>query len=225
MPELFDAEAAFHEAFQDELNAYPDDANWLTSGRPSKAHPVGEDEDWWRAQGPGMVQRWIDWRKESPWEIWIAPDGQPGIELELNVLIDKTQEVKMFIDCVFATAPNNQRPMPVDVKSGSRVPDSHTQLGLYKVGLELAYPGVHVSGGCYWMARSGTTTPVITLDEYTPRLFAEWFRQVRVAKQMGVFLPNPSNLCRSCKVGEHCAVNNGKNRQADPDFQLMGGAT
>lgn len=221
MPELFDAEAAFNTAFDQQLQEH-EGADWITTGRPTKANPRGEDAEWWRAEGPKMVQRWIDWRAQTPWEIWIAPDGQPGIELEINVMVDSYQPVKMLIDTVFATGPNNSRPVVLDVKSGSRVPDNTLQLGLYKVGLELFYPGVTIAGGCYWMARTGQSTPVVTLP-YTQKLYAEYMRRLRVAKQTGVFLPNPSNLCKSCKVGQFCAINSGALAQADPDYRFMGG--
>lgn len=217
----FDVEAAFLQPFEGQLAEHPAD-EWMVSGRASKAHPHGEDAGWWRTEGPRMVQRWIDWRQMTPWEIWIAPDGRPGIELELNVKVDHYQPVKMFIDCVFATGPNNTRPVVLDVKTGARAPDNHLQLGLYKVGLELFYPEIRVAGGCYWMARTGLATDVVTLP-YTAKLYSEYMRQLRVARQVGVFLPNPSNMCKSCKVGQYCAINNGSKAQADPDSVLLGG--
>jgi hypothetical protein len=222
MSELFDAEAAFTQAFQKQLDEYPD-ADWMISGRATKANPVGEDADWWRANGPIMVQRWMEWDQGSPWEIWIAPDGRPGIELEIMVKVDAYQPIKMFIDRVYATAPNNQRPVILDIKTGTREPDSHGQLGIYKVGVELFYPEVQIAGGCYWMARTGLATSVMTLHQYTPALFSEYMRRLRIARQTGVFIPNPSNMCKGCKVNEHCAIYGGSNAQADPDYRLMGG--
>jgi hypothetical protein len=218
----FDAEAAFLAEFQKQLEEYPD-ADWITSGRATKTNPVGEDAEWWKVEGPKMVQRWIDWREMTPWEIWIAPDGRPGIELEITVRVDNYQPIKVVIDTIFATAPDNQRPVILDIKSGSRPPDSHGQLGIYKVATELWYPGVQVAGGCYWLGRTGLATPVITLHQYTPALFSEYMRRLRVARQAGVFLPNPSNMCKACAVNEHCAIYGGANAQADPDSRLMGG--
>lgn len=221
MSEPFNAESAFLESFETQLAEHPPE-EWVVTGRPSKVNPHGEDAGWWRAEGPKMVQRWMEWCETSPWEIWIAPDGQPGIELEINVLIDGYQPIKMFVDCVFATGENNTRPVVLDIKTGVRIPDNTLQLGLYKVGLELQYPGVKIAGGCYWMGRTGLATGVYALP-YTAKLYAEYFRQLRVARQTGVFMPKPSSLCKSCKVGRFCAVNNGADAHADPDFQLMGG--
>jgi putative RecB family exonuclease len=218
----FDPTTAFNEEFDKLLAEHPDE-EWMVSGRSSKANPVGEDEGWWRKNGPVMVQRWIDWEQSTPWQIWIAPDGQPGIEIELNVMIDNVQPVKMFVDRVYATAPDNQRPIVLDIKSGSRTPIGDMQLGLYRVGLELQYPGVDIVGGCYWMARTGKVTDMIGLGSYTRQLFAEYMRRLRVAKQMGIYLPNVNSMCKSCKVGRFCAANNGRDSHADPDAILMGG--
>jgi hypothetical protein len=220
--ESFNPEQAFNKEFQAQLDSYPSDVDWIRTGRASKANPHGEDAEWWKAEGPKMVQRWIDWREQTPWEIWITPNGDAAIELELYIHLDYAEPVKMFVDRVFSTAPGNQRPVVLDIKSGSRTPDNHMQLGLYKVGLELQYPDVQIAGGCYWMARTAKTTDIVTLHQYTPRLYAEYMRRLRVGRQMGVFLPNISNLCRSCKVGRFCAANGGADKHADPDSTLMG---
>lgn len=211
----------FSKAFKEELGDTPVEEFQVT-GRPSKAHPRGEDADWWGQEGPEMVARWIEWRNKTPWDIWIAPDGQPGIELELNVHLGSTL-VKMFLDRMFATDGRNGRPVVVDVKTGARPPDSKLQLGLYKVGIEVFYPGVRVSGGAYWNGRTGELGNIDSLQWATREFYGRLFSRLRTARAGAIYLPNPSNLCRTCKVGRFCAVNNGRDAYADPDFESMGG--
>lgn len=217
----FDPEAAFLEAFDSQLAEAPEGTEWQAAGRASTAWPNGEDEAWWRANGPAMVQRWVEWREATPWTTWVSPDGSLGIELELTVSMAGVP-VKLFIDNVMATLPNNQRPVVVDKKSGSRKPKGLLQLGIYKVAIEQTWPAIKVAGGCYWMARTGEPTGVENLDLYTPELIGAYMRRLKMARSAGIFLPNVGDFCRGCKVGRYCAINGGSESHLDPDYALMG---
>jgi hypothetical protein len=210
---------AFTEAFDSELADRPD-ATWVTTGRATKEWPNGEDEAWWRANGPKMVERWQAWRETCGWELWTAPDSTLAVEIALEVTI-LGQRLKHFVDTVFATAPVNQRPIIVDVKSGAKPPDSDMQLGFYKVCVEAAYPGVKIAGGAYWSARTGELGKIYPLDQYTPGYVANLARQVSTARALRIFPPRVSGLCRSCKVGRFCAINRGSESPMDPDTHLM----
>lgn len=217
----FDPEKAFLDAFEDELSEYPPDTEWMSAGRPSKAHPHGEDADWWRESGPGFVRNWMEWREGNPgWELWVAPDGQLGVELALNLDI-AGEPIKLFIDRVFDV---DGRLIIVDLKSGGRNPeDADIQLGLYKVAVETAWPEVSIAGGAYWNARQGKLDEVASLAHFTPSYIATLARRVRSIRKVGAYLPSPGSLCRSCGVGRFCAVNNGRDSHLDPDFVLLGG--
>lgn len=218
----FDAEAAFLEAFDAEMAAYPEDTVWQVSGRPSKANPNGEDSGWWKEQGPIMVRRWIDWRKATPWPIWIAPGGALAVELQMVVKFAE-QEIKLVIDNVFATGPGNTLPLIVDKKSGARPPDDDAQLGLYKAAMDVTWPEAGVIGGAYWNARTGELTNVTPLREYTPEYFAALARRLREIRKVGAYLPRVGSHCRTCKVGQFCAINRGAKAYLDPDYALLGG--
>lgn len=217
----FDTTAVFNSAFDEELAEATPGAKWQISGRKTVTYPRGEDEGWWRDNGPVMVGRWVDWRNQSPWTVWRAPDGSLGIELELLIEVGGELQ-KMFIDRVFATGPNNTRPVVVDIKSG-RVPESLLQLGVYAAAIETQWPGVKIAGGAYWMARTGAIADgVQSLSMYTDRLVGHYMRQVRKARESEIFPPKVSSFCRSCSVGSFCAINNGEFAYMDPDFELMG---
>lgn len=218
----FDARLAFTEAFDMQMAEEPPDTAWMTSGRPSKDWPDGETVAWWDIHGPEMVTRWMTWRDATPWDIWVAPDGTPGIELELLVQLDG-EWFKCIIDRVMATAPGNERPIILDIKSGSRTPKNLLQLGGGAAALEAAYPGVRVAGGCFWMARTGEATGVESLRRYTASYVGRLIRQHKMATAAGIYLPNISDMCKSCSVGEFCAANNGSQAHLDPDYALMEG--
>lgn len=216
----FDPASAFADAWQEELDSAGEGAEWRTSGRPTKEWPSGEDAAWWAVNGPLMVQRWIDWRRKTPWDIWVTPDGEFAREIELKLEIGG-QLFKNFVDVVFATDGNNGRVIVTDIKSGARPPQGVLQLGIYKAAIETMWPDVKVAGGTYWDARKGEITGVVNLDWCTPAYVAALAKRVKLARAAGLFVPNVSNLCNSCSVGKYCAINRGSEAHYDPDFALM----
>jgi len=188
------------------------------AGKPTKAHPNGEDELWWLSEGPKMVQRWIDWRKSSPWEIWIAPDGRPGIELELTPEFGGIP-VRMFIDRVFRI-PSTGRLVIVDLKSGKRTPASDIQLAFYAAGIRATYGDYgHAELGAYWMARTGELSPVAEIGRFTLPLLTHWVQQFAFARENHIFIPHLTELCRACGVRQYCLAYGGKKSELDSDFE------
>lgn len=214
----FDPTEAFKDAFNDQLSQYPPDTRWLTAGRPSKAHPHGEDIQWWWDNGPAMVNRWAQWRATIPWDLWVSPDGVLGVELELILTIGG-ELFKLRIDRVFTAG---GRLIVVDLKTGQE-PHDLLQLGTYKVALETQWPGLKVAGGTYWMARTGEITGVDPLTQYTPEYLAALASRLRAIREAGAFIPTVSRSCKQCSVGRFCAVNNGAEAHNDPDYKLLGG--
>lgn len=187
-----------------------------SAGRPTKVNPRGEDELWWLTNGPQMVQRWIDWRQASGWEIWTAPDGRPGIELELMPVFGEVP-VKMIIDRVF-TIPETRVPVVVDLKSGKRTPASDLQLAFYAAGIKAEF-GISIEHGAYWMARTGELTPVQSIARYTVPLLTHWVRQFAFARSSGIYLPNITELCRACGVNRYCYAFGGSKSDRDSDAE------
>lgn len=184
------------------------------AGRPTKDNPNGEDELWWLKHGPPMVQRWIDWRAASGWEIWRTPDGRPAIELELFPLFGEVP-VKMFIDRVFRI-PETGALVVVDLKSGKRTPGSDLQLAFYAAGIK-AHFGIDVLFGAYWMARTGDLTPVQNISRFSLPLLTAWVKKFVDAKAAGIFLPHLTEMCRACGVNKYCFAYGGKRSELDPD--------
>src|SRR5665647_2281373 len=79
-----------------------DRSQFRASGRASKQWPDKENEAWWRAEGPTMFLRWINFRRNAPWDIWITPDGMPAVEIEFDLVLgDDEIDIKGYIDRVF----------------------------------------------------------------------------------------------------------------------------
>jgi hypothetical protein len=217
------AEKLWQAAFTDEIieaqAAAPPGVRWSTAGR-TKYSQFGEDESWWRKNGPPMVQKYMDWRSRSDWDVWVAPNGKPAIELGLMVKFGDVN-VKMFLDRVFVTPKGHL--IIVDLKSGKRTPESDLQLGFYSAGIQQEF-GVEVFGGAYYMAREAKMTDIQTLDLYTPDLLGHYASQMRRAIDNEIFLPKPSMRCRSCGMRDYCATNGGlKAARVDPDYAFITG--
>jgi hypothetical protein len=180
----------------------------------SNPNPTGEDAGWWRAEGPKMVQAWIDWRQRSGWQIWTTPDGEPAIELAIETEV-ANMPLRMFIDRVM-TIPQVDKRCIVDLKAGSRSPESDLQLGVYRLGIYLKY-GVWVDHGAYWMARKGELSDIVDLTRYDPRTLNLWFDALKRALENRVFLPHVTSMCRACGLNRYCLAYGGTQSHRDPD--------
>lgn len=169
-------------------------------GRATKANPNKEDVNFWNTQGPKWVEGYIAWRKANPnWKIWIAPDGNPGIELALTPVVAGVP-VKMIIDRVFEV---DGQLVICDLKTSQQTPSSSLQLGFYKLGLEQTF-GMEVKWGNYYMARGNATSDMVDLSEYTYDKMEYLIKQFDVARKAGIFLPNTNNCQYLCGLTEHC---------------------
>ena len=174
--------------------------NARVGGKSTKAHPNREDVDFWQSKGPLWVQGYINWRNANPsWKIWIAPDGNPGIELALTPVIEGVP-VKMIIDRVFEV---NGELVIVDLKTSQSTPGSSLQLGFYKVGLEMTF-GMPVRWGTYYMSRGNSISEMVDLSEYTQEKMDYLVKQFDTARKAGIFLPNTNNCQYMCGLTEHC---------------------
>ena len=206
---------AFNVSFNEEI-AKGEGKVFRAGGRPTKAMPNGEDEGWWRANAPAMIQSWISWRAQNPnLHVWTV-DGVPAIELQVRAEVDLADGTKValkgFIDRVFIDSDTGQL-LIVDLKSGKNAP-APLQLGFYKRALHATF-GVDVQFGAYWMARTGTLSTVEDLDAFSDEVIDYWIRNTYEGIRQGIFLPHVTALCKGCGVRPHCYVFN-KNATFSP---------
>lgn len=220
----------FEEAFEartveaEERDGF-DRSEFRASGRKSNQWPDKENADWWLANGPGMVQRWVTWTRNVPWVLWVTPEGQPAVEVEFNyVSLEEGFTIKGFIDRVYHD-PATGRLIVVDIKTGAQKQSSGRQLGTYRIGLEDKYAaqGVAVPLGTFWDARGGATDRLYDLGWFTKERLDWSFRQLKRARASGMYLPNPSALCSSCSVRDYCyEVEGEKAGEVPPPWAAIG---
>ena len=176
---------------------------WRKAGRVSKESPDREDVDWWRTEGARQLWGYKQWLKKSGYKVARLDDGTVLSEHETTTLFGSV-EVRGFLDVVFVT-PDDEL-IVCDLKSGSRVPDKFTQLGLYRVALQQNHPDEKrpIVGGCFFMTRKSQPTEVVDLRVYSQQYFTHIFSMADSIREAEAFLPNPGSFCRICDVREAC---------------------
>lgn len=212
---MLDTKALFDAAWADELAESREKSpsyevgDYSVTGRAAAKYGGKKNADWWADNGPLLVDSWLEWRKKTRWDLWETPEGKPAIELEFNILLPGDIPVKMLLDRVFVTPVGEI--VVVDIKTGSRMPETPEQLGLYATGMELTY-GKHLrpTWGFWWNALKGEHSQPFNLDMYTPSFFAEMYRGAVAGINAGCFLPEPKNGCSSwCGVRDYCHATGG----------------
>jgi hypothetical protein len=175
---------------------------FTVSGRQSKEWPKKENVDWWLSQGPLMFNRWVTFTQNVPWDIWFTPSGSPAIEVAYDLPLNNGVVVRGYVDRVMVDGEGNL--IIMDLKTGASKQPTPRQLGTYKVGMEDKFPGIEFRYGTFWDARSGVSTAIRSLNSYT-RARIEWqYGKVREAKELGIYIANPSMMCGSCQVRDFC---------------------
>lgn len=219
---IFDVDESWQMVFNAEVEAqkerFPDVSAWRTAGK-SKKNPDGEDYLTWMDLGPKFVRNYISWRTEYAWQLWdgaiadfdpetgaFEPFG-PAVELPLDFDIHGWR-FKGAIDRVFWTA-DGEDLVVVDLKTGSRMPDSDLQLGTYAVGMEVQY-GSRPKYGAFYNPRKNQMSKLYDLSDYTIDSLGQMGVQFKAAVQNKIFLPHKSVLCNYCSVNQGCAAYGGK---------------
>lgn len=208
-PTSTDYEALFGMAWDEEVAKLDLKQPVRAGGRATKEFPNKEDDKWWLAQGPRMVQQYHQWRQDTGWHLYDMA-GTPAVEWQFTLTLpnpiaapDASPELVVlgYIDRVFVT-PDGEV-IVVDLKTGSKEPASTTQLGVYAAALRQR-GGVTPLLGAYYMARQGTVGQTKSLLHYTDSMLAYWLGTFEDAVRSERFLPHVSSLCGTCGVASHC---------------------
>jgi hypothetical protein len=187
---------AWDTGFMRMQKAEPDVWKWLTGTPKTKGD---KDAATRRQRGAEQVASYIGYVQTDPFEIWQSPDG-PAIELEFRIELGGV-EVLGYIDQVLEAPDESLRVR--DLKTGTRLPDSALQLGVYAEAVEQKY-GIRPEFGDYWMAKNVAPTKAYDLSQYTAERLGRWFARLDRAINAGIYIPNPGESCRTCGVAQYC---------------------
>lgn len=165
-----------------------------------------EGYEWWLANGPLLLKRYIAWRLASGWHVWYD-EARVGIELPFEVMLPgMTVPDKGYIDRIFSMP--DGRIILVDLKTWFRE-RSTTQLPHY-FAVTRDHLGIPVDGVAYYDARLGRPTGIAyPSDDPEKPWDTERLSALLLPVEHGiigdVFEPKPGSQCGWCSVAHHCA--------------------
>ena len=170
------------------------DANWRTSGKPTKANPNGEDAAFFKANAPEWIANYLKWRRANPHlSVWTLPGTDvPAIEVDFVAHVQDGLKVRGYIDRVFHNHDDNSL-LIVDLKSGKTAQPSPLQLAFYRYGI-LERFGEDVRFGAFYDARKGGLDAQYDLDQFPPDLILRWVRNMARAVMLNDYTPNVSPI-------------------------------
>jgi CRISPR/Cas system-associated exonuclease Cas4 (RecB family) len=171
---------------------------WLTGGRVKGPDDIVRR----RARGAEQVQGYLAWAVLQPWKLWELPDGSPAVEVPFMLDLDGVM-VKGYIDQVLEYPDGT--PVVNDLKTGSKLPDSTMQLGLYAVALEDLF-GVRMDLGSFYMAKNNALTAPYSLGQWSRETLTRAFHNIDQAILAELFVPNVGDACGICPVKKFCSV-------------------
>ena len=174
--------------------------DWRVGGRATKQYPNKEDKNWWDENGKKMFFDFINAWQESQLEIWVSPEGVPGIEIGFNQYFGDVL-IKAFADLI-AVLPTGEL-IVVDFKTGKSTPDSAMQLGIYACLMEMQF-GIRPTRGYFYSARDAKFEEAEGLSRWTIPVMTELFAQFARGLEAEVYLPNIGMACSSCGVKDYC---------------------
>lgn len=186
----------------------PDDTKWRAGKEKYKE---------WNVSGPEQVQNYIEWRRRSPYEIWITPDGTPAIELDISGYLPGCGlEILAYLDRVFID-PFLQCMAVVDLKSGKTKPTSGLQFGVYSARIQEKY-GEHPVWGAALMTREGQLHKPYSLGKYSPEYVGKQLGHLERIVAARAFPANVGGGCWNCDVSASCFAQDGPLAERyDPD--------
>lgn len=171
------------------------------TGRKSAQWPDKENRKWWEVNGPAMVNRWRNWINSNGYTLWVSPDGEPGVELELSEDV-AGHGFKSFVDRVLLSTDNAI--VITDLKFGARKPSSSKQLGWYALQLSRRFGVTSDLWGTYWFGREGGSSIPDHLNKYLDGRL-DWEAEAAWdVIDRGKFLPSEGDHCNWCGVRDHC---------------------
>lgn len=194
-----DIEAEYLAAFDSELAAllakHPDEPEWIRGGVKGLDRDIRER----RAKGAAQVASYARWAVEQEWRVWTLPDETPALEVPFSIELGG-KPVKGYIDAIWEWPDGSIE--PVDLKTGTKQPETARQIGLYKVAIGQIF-GEQVTQGRYLMLKDLSHKP-IDVRRYTYEYLDELYGHVHRGIAAGAFPARPSGGCFTCTSKRSC---------------------
>jgi len=175
----------------------PDLDKWLTGNARTKG---SVDVARRAVTGAQQVRDYIAAMQAKPSEIWELGPDYLAVELPFELQLGDVL-VKGYIDQVLALP--DGRPFVRDLKTGTKLPSTPFQLGVYSLAFE-QITGEKASHGDFWMFKNNGPTEPYPLHTFTRERLTRWFADMDRSETAGLYLANPGESCRVCGVYQWC---------------------
>lgn len=193
------AAALFRSLFDEEVEKAggPENVRW--GGRTSKMNPQGEDAEWWRLYGPGMVEGWRRVRQGDQELGWTLP--LEYIEAEVTAVLPSGENFICYLDAIVVT--DDGEVIIRDYKTGRPYPAHKMQGAEYAWAVQETLGLPVIGAECVYL-RSATLERV-RFDTSSLRAAAlAWHGEVGRGITEGIYVMNPGPFCASCAVRAGC---------------------
>jgi len=191
----------FLEAIADqEAKSGSNPTDWRVAGRATKENPDKENKNWWDRNGKEMFFNFITAWEGSKFELWVTPEGVPAAELGWLLNFGDVP-IKAFADAI-VVEPSGELAV-IDFKTGSFMPGSSMQLGVYACCMEMQF-GIRPTKGYFYDARKAEFKELSGLDRWTIPVMTELFAQFVRGIDANIYLPNIGMACSTCGVKDYC---------------------
>lgn len=199
---------------------------WRVSGRATKEWPDKENREWWLRHGQEWLNVYATFKRHSPWQTWVAPDGLPAVEMELEWHVGDIP-VKGFVDRIWEHMVTGDL-LIVDLKTGSRMVESPAQLLTYRNGLRQLWRANDWDmvcepprWGAYFMARQGLLTQPVDLAALDDGRLEHDYAAVARGIEAQVFVPARGQQCHWCNVADYCRAVSGKWAESELPYAVL----
>ena len=192
---------AWDKTYAEQIEQEPQIKYWLTGGRTKP-----EDDIERRFQrGMDQVAEYIAYAlaTANEWHILDLGGGNLACEIPFDITLNGVRIIG-YIDQIIEFADGGL--LLRDLKTGTKLPDSPRQLGIYRVATSLTL-GLDIDWGDFFMSKNGAPTKPYDLSRFTPERVGRWFTDLDESVEQGRFIPNPGDHCRICAVSRFCDFN------------------
>lgn len=183
--------------FQKYSEQEPNLAVWRTGGRVKPEDDIARR----KVRGHQQVMDYLTWAVNSGWSPVPLGDGYAN-EVPFDITLGGIRVIGS-IDQVMQHRETGAM-IVRDLKTGTSLPATPIQLGVYNVALQHEW-GFAPGWGDFYMAKNTAPTAPYDLSVYTDELLGERFSTMDRGVQNKVFLPNPGDACRTCGVSLFCS--------------------
>jgi len=198
-----------------QLEKAPDLSTWLLTPRVKS---VEQDLKLRKATGEVQCNAYYQDYDKGLWEI-VEVEEDLLVEIGFEVTLDMgglvaSNTIRGYVDQVRLYKATGDL-VVTDLKTGAAKEGDKRQLGLYAMAVNKMY-GTNIQWGQYWYSKLdsvprsgdklGRSSGMVDVTHFDEDYWKNQFKGLRLGIENNIFLPNPSDKCRTCDALALCSA-------------------